>query len=195
MLQNWKILWENLENWSYWKLKGRSGWNLNAGVIVVLLKWKGISFHSRKLSSCNRYIREHWRIAIFLFISTFLRPPVAKELHRVPCVILVVEQFKRKLFCIFSISSILFSGTTDVRHMWTLLDKANVFKTILLPKATFHMHHILRMLNVWYCSYKILFSMLSSLLYENWIPRILMVFTFKLTHLIPQTATCSLSET
>ena len=33
------------------------------------------------------------------------------------------------------------------------------------------------------------FSMLSLLLYEIRIPRILMVFTFKLRHFIPQTAT------
>ena len=90
-------------------------------------------------------IQEHWRLAIFVFISKFLRPPVAKELHRVLCLIFEVERFKRKFFSIFSISSIIYFGTTDVRHKWTILDKANGFKTIILPsKVKFLMCHILK---------------------------------------------------
>ena len=137
-------------------------------------------------------IQEHWRLAIFVFISKFLRPPVAKELHRVLCLIFEVERFKRKFFSIFSISSIIYFGTTDVRHKWTILDKANVLKTIILPsKVKFLMRQILRTLWMFDIAVKKFFSMLSLLLYEKWIPRILMVFTFKLTHFIPQTATWS----
>ena len=50
VLQNWKISWQNLGNWSNWKLQTRLGWNLNAKVIVALIKWRGISFYSLKLS-------------------------------------------------------------------------------------------------------------------------------------------------
>ena len=117
VFQRWKMCWYNLRNWSNWTLKARFGWNLNAMVTVVLTKWRGISFHSWKLSS---YIQEHWRLAIFMFISTFLRPPVAKELHRVQCWIFGVERFQRKFFCIFSISPIICFGATDVRHKWTI---------------------------------------------------------------------------
>ena len=49
------------------------------------------------------------------------------------------------------------------------------------------MHHILRMLWMFDIAAKKFVSMLSLLLYEKWILRILMVFTFKLTHFIPQT--------
>ena len=51
------------------------------------------------------------------------------------------------------------------------------------------MHHILKTLWKFDIKVKKIFSMLSLLLYEKWIPRILMVFTFKLTHFITQTAT------
>ena len=61
VLQRWKMCWYNLRNWSNWTLKARFGWNLNAMVTVVLTKWRGISFHSWKLSS---YIQEHWRLAL-----------------------------------------------------------------------------------------------------------------------------------
>ena len=61
VFQRWKMCWYNLRNWSNWTLKARFGWNLNAMVTVVLTKWRGISFHSWKLSS---YIQEHWRLAL-----------------------------------------------------------------------------------------------------------------------------------
>ena len=123
----------------------RLGWNLNAGVIVVLIKWRGISFHSWKLLPCNHYIQEHWRIAIFVFVSTFLRPPVAKELHRALCLMFHVDWFHRIFFCILSISSIICFDTTAIRHKWTILDKANILKTLFLAsKVKFLMHHILR---------------------------------------------------
>ena len=38
-------------------------------------------------------------LKFFVFMSTFLRPPVAKELHRILCLIFGVE---RKFFCMFS---------------------------------------------------------------------------------------------
>ena len=61
VFQRWKMCWYNLRNWSNWTLKARFGWSLNAMVTVVLTKWRGISFHSWKLSS---YIQEHWRLAL-----------------------------------------------------------------------------------------------------------------------------------
>ena len=100
----------------------RLGWNLNAGVIDVLVKWRGINFHSWKLSSYSCFIQEHWRLAIFIFTSMFVRPPVAKELHRALCLIFRVDQFQWKFFFIFSISSIISFGTTDVKHDSTILD-------------------------------------------------------------------------
>ena len=110
----------------------------------------------------SHFIHVHWRLAIFVFISTFVRPPVAKELHRVLCLIFGVDRFQRKFFCIFSISSIICFGTTDVKHKWTILDKANVLKTIILPsKVKFLMRHILRTLWMFDNAVKNFFSMLS----------------------------------
>ena len=83
----------------------------------------------------------HWRFAIFVFILTFVGPPVAKELHWVLCFIFGVDQFHRKFFCVFSISSTICFGTRDLRHKCIILDKANVLKTIVLPsKVKFLMH-------------------------------------------------------
>ena len=146
VLQNWKTFWWNLGNSSNWKLKARLELNLNALVIMVLIKWRGISFHSWKLSSYNCFIQEHWRLAILIFILTFLRPPVAKESCKVLCLFFGVHRrFPWKFFCIFSISSIIWFGTTNVKHKWSILDKANVLKTIILPsKVKFLMRHILR---------------------------------------------------
>ena len=145
-------------------------------MIVALIKWKGSSFHSWKLSS---YSQGHWRLAIFLFISTFVRPLGTKEVHRLLCLIFEVDLFQRKFFCIFSISSIICFSTTDVRHKRTILDKANFLKSIILPfKVRFLMRHILRTLWMFGIAVKKFFSMLSLLLYKKWIPRILMVFTF-----------------
>ena len=139
-------------------------------MIIVLIKWRGISFHSWKLSSYTRLIQEHWRLAIFVFISAFVRPPVPKELHRVLCLIFGDDWFQRKYFCIFSISSIIYFGTTDVRHKWTILDKANVLNTIiLLSIVKFLMRQILRTLWMFDIAVKKFFSMLSLLLYEKWI--------------------------
>ena len=117
-------------------------------MIATLAKWRGISFHSWKLSSYSRFTQGHWIPAIFVFISTFVRPPVAKELHRVLCLILGVDRFQRKCFCIFSISSIMCFDATHVKHKWIILDKTTVLKTIILPsEVKFLMRHILR--TVW----------------------------------------------
>ena len=107
-------------------------------MIAALAKWRGISFYSWKLSSYSRFTQ----------VLPFVRPPVAKELHRVLCLILGVDRFQRKCFCIFSISSIMCFGTTHVRHKWIISDKTNVLKTIILPsEVKFLMRHILR--TVW----------------------------------------------
>ena len=114
-------------------------------MIVVLIKWREISFHSWKLSSYNCFIQEHWRPAIYVSTSTFPWRPAAKELHRVLCLIFGVDRFERKFFWIFLIFSIICFGTADVRHQWTILDKTNVLKTIILSsKVKSLMRHILR---------------------------------------------------
>ena len=67
-------------------------------IMLMLIKWRGISFHSSKLPSYNRFIPEHWKLAIFVFISMFVRLTVAKELHIVLCLIFGVYRFQRKFF-------------------------------------------------------------------------------------------------
>ena len=131
----------------------------------VLVKWRGVSFHSWKLSSYSRFIQENWRLAIFVFISTVVRPPAAKELHRVLCLIFGVNRFQRNFFCLFSISSIICFGTTDVKHKLNILDKATVLKTIILPsKIKFLMRHILRTLWMFDIAVKKFFFMLSFII-------------------------------
>ena len=53
-------------------------------------------------------IHEHWRLAILEFMSTNLRLPFSKELHRVLvlCLIVGVKLFQLKAFYIFCIYSI-----------------------------------------------------------------------------------------
>ena len=39
-------------------------------------------------------------------------------------------------FSIFSISSIICFGTTDIRHKWTILNSANIFKILFYPQKS-----------------------------------------------------------
>ena len=136
-------------------------------IIAMLIKWKGISSHSWKLSSYHSFVQEHWRLAIFVFIPTFLRPLAANKLHRVLCIIFGVDWFGRKLFCIFLTSLIICFGTTDVIHKWNMSDKANVLKTIIFPsKVKSLMSHILATFWMFYIGVKKFFSRLSLFLFE-----------------------------
>ena len=77
--------------------------------------------------------QEHWRLPIFKFMSTFLRSPSSKELHKVSCLILGVKLFQIKGFCILCISSIncFENEVIDVRY--TILDNAIMFWRLLFP--------------------------------------------------------------
>ena len=79
-------------------LKSRLERNLKFIPKVDLIKWSTISFHSWNLSSYNHLIHEHWRLGIFEFMSTFLRPPSSKELNRVSCLILGAKLFQINVF-------------------------------------------------------------------------------------------------
>ena len=75
--------------------------------------------------------QEHWRLPYFKFMSTFLRSPSSKELHKVSCLILGVKLFQIKGFCILCISSIncFENEVIDVRY--TILDNAIMFWRLL----------------------------------------------------------------
>ena len=77
--------------------------------------------------------QEHWRLPYFKFMSTFLRSPSSKELHKVSCLILGVKLFQIKGFCILCISSIncFENEVIDVRY--TILDNAIMFWRLLFP--------------------------------------------------------------
>ena len=77
--------------------------------------------------------QEHWRLPIFKFMSTFLRSPSSKELHKVSCLILGVKLFQIKGFCILCISSIncFENEVIDVRY--TISDNAIMFWRLLFP--------------------------------------------------------------
>ena len=102
---------------------------------MSLIKWSGISFHSWNLLLYNRLTHEHWRLAIFEFMSTFLRPPSSKELHKVSCLILGVKLFQMKAFCFLCISSINCFENEVINVKNTILDSANVLKIIIFPSS------------------------------------------------------------
>ena len=60
-------------------LNDRFEWNFSSSPNDILINFRGINFHSWKESSESIFIQEDWRIAIFLFISTFLRPSSLKS--------------------------------------------------------------------------------------------------------------------
>ena len=97
------------------------------------MKW--ISSHSWNLSSYNGLIHENWRYAIFEFISTFLKPPTSKELHKVSFLNLGVKLFQVKDVCILCNSSISCFENEVINVKYTILDNANVLKIIILPST------------------------------------------------------------
>ena len=110
-------------------------WNLKFIPKVDLIKWNGVSFHWWNLSSYNYLIHVHWRLAIYELMSTNLRPPSSKELHKFLCLILEGKFFQMKAFYIFCISSIncFENETTNVRC--TILDIANILKINIFPSS------------------------------------------------------------
>ena len=148
----------------------------NCRGIVVLIKWRRISFHSWKP---YRHIAV-LAISIgdlqfsYLYQRLLDRPPFEKELHRVLCLIFRIDWFQRKPFFIFPISPMICCGITDVKYKWTILDKAKVFwerfECLILMLRNFFP------CQAYYCM-------------KNEFRKNLVVFIFKLTHFIPQTAT------
>ena len=73
-----------------------------------------------------------------------------------------IDRFQKEIFCLFSISSIIYFGTTDVKDKWTISGKVNILKTIILrPRVKFLMRHILRTLWMFDIAVKNFVSMLS----------------------------------
>ena len=68
-------------------------------------------------------------------MSTNLRPPSSKELHRFLCLNLEGKFFQMKAFYIFCISSIkcFQNEATNVRD--TILDSANILKNNIFPSS------------------------------------------------------------
>ena len=116
-------------------------WYINFTWYNDIIKWSGISFLSWNVSSHNCLTHEHWRLAIFEFMSTFLRPPSSKELHRVSCHFLGVNLLskcsKRDLFYIFCIYFVNFFENEAIIVRYIILDSSNVLKIVIFVFWTF----------------------------------------------------------
>ena len=86
----------DLKNWGNVKifelLKPRLKWSLKFIAKAYLIKWIRICFHSSSYNdmiSCdNHFIRDHCRLVIPEFLSTFSRLSSLKELYRILSLIL-----------------------------------------------------------------------------------------------------------
>ena len=123
--------------------KSKFEWNLKFIPKVDLIKWSGISFHSWNLSSYNCLTHEHWRLPIFKFMSTYLRTPPSKELHKVSSCsksyisMLFFFLWERSSFISHLENKIIFSGGKKYHLSWW-------YQKYHIPVQFFWKDHLLR---------------------------------------------------
>ena len=93
-------VYEKLRKWIKRTLKSRLEWKTTHSPNLFLIKVKGIIFHSLKLSSCIFLTKDHCKLIISDFMSTFFKLPYWKSLQMVSWFTFGEDEFHKKSFCI-----------------------------------------------------------------------------------------------
>ena len=138
-------------------------WNLNDFLKYLLIRWEGIIFHSWKFSSQTFWSQEDCKVKVFEDMSTCFSPPFTKLIN-----------FSKRFF---------FFCCVKFFYEWVCNDfrKYNFLEISVLEIIIFPCNDSTLLFQKWRTCWILftvsrkLFCSFRVLLYENWIPKVLIV--------------------